>query len=152
MKGERMPQTGQRVETHAALRFSVQIGGINEAIFSECSLPDLEVEVEEQKEGGYNTGVHQLPGPVKGGRMTLKRGVTQSSELLNWYRDVASGNLSEAERQVSVVMYDSTLSEVMRWNFVRAYPAKWSGPAFKSSESTVAIETLELVFAEVSFE
>lgn len=147
-----MPQSGQRIEPHATFRFSVQIDGIDEAVFSECSLPDLEVDVEEQKEGGYNTGTHQLPGPVKASRITLKRGVTESNQLLNWYRDVASGNLSEAERQVSVVMYDSTLSEIMRWNFVRAYPAKWSGPAFNTGENAVAIETLELVFAEVSLE
>ncbi|MGD2207088.1 MAG: phage tail protein [Anaerolineae bacterium] len=147
-----MASTGQRVDPHAAFRFAVQIGGINEAIFSECTLPPLEVEILEQKEGGYNTGVHQLPGRVKPGRITLKRGVAQSNELLKWYQDVVGGKLQAAQRQVSVVMYDSMLSEIMRWNFKRAYPIKWTGPTFKTSESAVAIETLELAFAEVSVE
>jgi phage tail-like protein len=140
------------MEAHTAFRFTVEIGGIEEAVFSECSLPVLEVEIHEQKEGGYNSGAHLLPGPVKAGRITLKRGLAQSSDLLGWYRDVANGNVRDAERQISVVMYDSMLEEVMRWNFERAYPVKWTGPAFKTANSEIAIETLELAFAAVSVE
>lgn len=144
-----MAPTGGRIEAHAAFRFAVELGGGEEAIFTECTLPSLEVDVHEQKEGGYNKGVHLLPGPVKAGRITLKRGLTKSSALLKWYGDVASGKAQNAERNVSVVMYDSQLNEVMRLDFVRAYPVKWSGPTFRTSESTIAIETLELAFAEV---
>lgn len=144
-----MAPAGQRVEAFASFRFAVQIEGIDEAVFSECTLPSLEVELHEQKEGGYNSGVHQLPGRVKAGRITLKRGVTQSSKLMKWYRDIAAGMLSSAMKSVSVVMYDSTQSEVMRWDFERAYPVKWTAPTFKSSENAIAIESLELAFAEV---
>ncbi len=147
-----MAPTGQRSEAHPSFRFAVQISGIDEAVFSECTLPPLEVDVLQQKEGGYNTGVHQLPGPVKPGKITLKRGLAQSNELLKWYRDVARGQVKDAEKNVSVVMYDSQYSEVMRWNFSKAYPVKWTGPTFKSSENAIAIETLELAFAEVDFQ
>ena len=140
-----------RNEVHAAFRFGVQIDGIDEAVFTECTLPALEVDVHEQKEGGYNTGGHFLPGVVKSGRITLKQGLASSAELLKWYRDVAAGNFKEALRNVSVVMYDSTLEEVMRWDFKDAYPVKWTGPTFKSSDSAMAIETLELAYAEVDF-
>jgi phage tail-like protein len=136
-----------RIEAYPAHRFAVEIDGISEAVFSECILPPMEVEVHEQKEGGYNHGVHLLPGPVKAGRLTLKRGVAQASTLLEWYRQVANGQVKEATRNVSVVMYDATLQEVMRWDFEQAYPVKWSAPTLKSDENTVAIETLELAFA-----
>jgi phage tail-like protein len=141
--------TGQRADPYSSFRFAVQIDGIDEAVFSECTLPALEIDVHEQKEGGYNTGTHQLPGPVKGGRIILKRGITESSELLAMYMNVAAGNLVGVERQISVVMYDSKLTEVMRWNFLRAYPVKWSGPSFRTADNNIAIETLELVFSEV---
>jgi phage tail-like protein len=148
-----MAQTGQRVEAHAGFRFVVNIGGIDGAVFSECTLPSLEVEIHEQKEGGYNTGVHMLPGRVKSGRITLKHGVARSNELLTWYGQVANGQAKQAERQVSVIMYDSTAkTEVMRLNFERAYPARWTGPAFNAAESAVAVETLELAFAEFTFQ
>jgi phage tail-like protein len=145
-----MAQTGERTEPHAAFRFAVEIDGIDAAYFTECDLPSLEVEVIEQKEGGFNTGVHQIPGPVKSGRLTLKRGLVQSNELLKWYKDVADGKLKDAERNVSIVMYDAEWNEVIRWNFEHVFPVKWSGPSFRSAENTIAIETLELVFTEAS--
>lgn len=146
-----MPQTGKRPEAHAAFRFVVTVDGMGGAIFTECTLPPLEVETHEQKEGGYNTGVHLLPGRVKAGRITLKHGVAESNEMLKWYAQVANGQPKAAEKKVTVKMYDSLLkTKVMELNFERAYPVKWTGPTFKASENAIAIETLELAFAEVT--
>lgn len=144
-------ETGQRIEVHAAFRFVVNIGDA-EVCFTECTLPNLEVDVVEQREGGYNTGVHLLPGPVKAGRITLRSGVTKSSELLKWYKQVAAGKVKAATRNITVTMVDAELKPVMRMDFLRAYPVKWTGPAFKTGESAMAIEALELAFAEVQVE
>ncbi len=135
------------IEIHSAFHFAVKIGS-DEAIFSECTLPSLEVDVAQQKEGGYNKGVHNLAGPVKTGRLTLKRGVTSSNEMLKWYLDVASGKPKAAERNVSIIMYDEESKPVMRLEFVKAYPVKWTGPTLKAADSSLAIESLELAFAE----
>jgi len=143
---------GERTEAVGAFRFAVQIDGIDEAVFSECTLPNLEVDIQEQKEGGYNSGVHQLPGPLKPGKLVLKRGLAHSSQLLSWYQDVLTGNLKDVQKQVSVVMYDGELNEFMRWNFIRAFPVKWSGPSFKTADNAIAIETLELAYGEITFE
>jgi phage tail-like protein len=143
-----MAQTGERPEVHAAFRFAVEIDDIDAAYFTDCDLPSLEVEVVEQKEGGFNTGVHQIPGPVKAGRITLKRGLVESDQLLKWYKEVAEGK--PKDRNISIVLYDSMWEEVLRWNFEHVYPVKWTGPSFRSSENSIAIETLELVFTEVS--
>lgn len=148
----RMAATGNWGEAHGAYRFVVQLDGSAEAAFTECTLPSLEVDVLEQKEGGYNTGVHLLPGPVKAGRVTLKTGLTRSSKLLEWYRDVANNASKGTHRNVSVIMYDSEQQPVLRLNFTHAYPVKWSGPTFRTADSAIAIETLELAFAEVEME
>ena len=142
----------QRAPVHAAFRFAIQIDGITEAVFTECTLPSLEVEVHQQKEGGLNNAVHQIPGHVKAGKITLKRGIATSSELLAWYVDVAQGKISESERKVSVVMYGSMSDELLRWNFEGAFPSKWTGPAFASGRSQVAVETLELSYLSVDVE
>jgi len=147
-----MARTGRRIEAHATFRYAVEIDGISEAIFSECTLPPLEVETHDQKEGGYNTGVHQLPGRVRPGKVTLKKGVSSSPELMHWYRDVVNGKISDSERNMSIVMYDSQHEEVMRLNFERVYPVKWSGPNLNMGENSVAIESLELAFAMVTFD
>lgn len=140
--------TGKRIEAHGAFRFVVDLGG-EEAHFSECTLPNLEVEITERREGGYNGGVHLLPGPVKAGRITLKRGVCKSGEMLKWYTQVVNGQVKDATRNISVTMLDSELAPVLRLDFVGAYPVKWSGPSLRTGESAIAIETLELAFAEV---
>jgi phage tail-like protein len=143
---------GQRAETHAAFRFAVQIDGITGAVFTECTLPALEVEVLEQPEGGLNNAVHQIPGRIRGGKITLKRGLTSSSDLLSWYMDIAQGQIEASQREVSIVMYDSTADEVLRWNFIKAFPSKWSGPSLSSGSNQVAIETLELSYQSVDVE
>jgi phage tail-like protein len=33
---------------------------------------------------------------------------------------------------------------VKRWNLIRAFPVKWTGPDLKATGSEVAIETLEI--------
>lgn len=138
-----------RAEAFAAFRFVVQIDGVAEAYFTECTLPNLEVEVEEEKEGGFNQGVHLLPGRVKRGSLTLKRGLAQSSALLSWYLEVMQGQVSKAKRQVSVMLYDSLGQPIVRWDLTGAFPSKWSGPALGTAKSEIAIETLELVFESV---
>ena len=108
------------------------------------------VEGEAQQEGGYNQGVHLLPGRVKAGRIVLKGGLTRSKEMLKWYQDVVTGKLEAAKKQIDVVMYDSQGAALMTLTFAQAYPVKWTGPSFRASESAIAIETLELAFSEVT--
>ncbi len=147
-----MPETGAPIEVHGAFRFVVEIDGIAQAAFTECTLPDLEVETEEVREGGLNEFVHVLPGGLKAGRVRLRHGITGSAELLNWYLQVLQGNVNDAMRQVTVIMYDEALQPLIRWSFADAYPVKWVGPAFKTDGSAVAIETLELAHHGVTVE
>jgi phage tail-like protein len=102
----------------------------------------VEMDVMDYQEGGNNGFVHRLPGFTKITNLTLKRGMTSSNEFYKWFADVASGNFTR--RNVTVVMYDASGTELMKWNFTNAYPVKWIGPQFRSTESAAAIETLEL--------
>lgn len=142
-----MPNTAERVDPFATLRFYVEIkketGGAEiKAAFAECSGLQAETEVLSYEEGGLNNTVHRLPGRTKFGNVTLKRGVTTSNELWDWYYKVITGKV---ERQnVSIILYNSDYEEVMRWNLANAFPVKWVGPNFVSSENTAAVETLEL--------
>ncbi|MBC7315126.1 MAG: phage tail protein, partial [Chloroflexi bacterium] len=119
------------------------------AYFTECTLPTLEVEVEEEMEGGYNTGTHLLPGRVRRGSLTLKRGLARSSALLAWYLSVMQGQITKAQRQVSVILLDENGAPILRWDLQNAYPTKWTGPTLNTSRSDAAIETLELAFESV---
>lgn len=133
----------------ASFRFSVEGAAFSMmGYFTEVQLPPLEMEIHEQDEGGYNMGAHFLPGPAKMGRITLKRGYMPSSAFLNWYRDAATGEIEPSP--VTVAIHDSEGNVIQRWTFDRAFPTKWTGPSFKSGESSMAVESLEFAFAEVS--
>lgn len=138
-----------RADPYASFRFAVQIDGLTEARFTECTLPSLEVEIEEQKEGGYNAGTHVLPGRVRRGTLVLRRGIVSSSELLQWYSDIMQGQLGRARRQVSITLLDSQGQPVMRWDFQGAFPCKWTGPELNTASASIAIESLELAYESV---
>lgn len=123
-------------------RFYVDIAGIAQAVFTEMSGLQLETEVTDYAEGGQNGFVHKLPGRTKVGNLTLKRGVTKSGEFFKWYEELLHGTVKP--RNVTVSMYDVKGEQVMKWDFLNAYPVKWTGPQFSADGKNVAIETLEL--------
>src|SRR5258708_16721121 len=74
-------------------RFRLEIGGINEAHFSEVAGFDTSTDAIDYREGDEPTHVRKLPGLTKYGNVTLKRGITDSIDLYNWYKDVVAGKI-----------------------------------------------------------
>ena len=136
-----------RDTTHAVFRFVVDVDGTPYGAFTECTLPTIEWEIEEVKEGGLNTFTHQLPGRRKGAKITLKNGVG-ASDLVNWYIDTMSEQFTR--RPLTISLLDSQKNTVLSWHVADAYPVKWAGPQLKSSENSVAIQTLELACGEIT--
>jgi phage tail-like protein len=137
-------RTGARHDAFAAFQFKVDLGhpgGI--AMFSECSGLELTVKYDEIKEGGNNGFVHRLPGRVEYGNLVLRRGYTNDSEFFDWCSAALRGKVERRMVTVSLVALD-TGQPVFSWTFVDAYPVKWSGPSLRSTDSTMAVESLEL--------
>ena len=139
-----MAKTGETFALHANFRFTVAIDKVKFAAFTECSLPNLQVETLKIKEGGQNEYEHTLPVRVNVGTITLRRGIVKDNALLDWYLQVMQGDIEAATRTVTVTMHDSELNPFVTWEFLRAYPIKWSGPTLKTGDQAVAIEVLEL--------
>jgi phage tail-like protein len=131
-----------RTDPYLGARFFVEIDGVDQGGFTECTGLQAEVEVTDYQEGGNNGYVHKLVGRTKFTNVVLKRGVTDSSDLWDWFQSVSRGEIER--KDVSVVLYNSVQEEVRRWNLREAFPAKWVGPAFNATTPAVAIETLEL--------
>lgn len=138
----------------ANFRFALDLGKSKSwsGVFTECKLPDVAWDVEQVKEGGQNTFVHQLPGQRKPGNVTLKYGLTKQHELLDWYADMMSEDFKETSRTVTITLLDSESKPVLIWNLHDAYPVKVTWPDLKAGDSTVAIQTLELACGRVEFE
>lgn len=135
-------------EAYPGCRFYVMIDGQPQGVFTEVGGLQVEMDVLDYQEGGNNGFVHRLPGFTKVSNLTLKRGMTSSNEFYKWCADIASGKFTR--RHVTVVMYDAAGTELMRWNFVNAYPVKWIGPQLLASDAAAAVETLELAHEGVA--
>jgi phage tail-like protein len=133
---------------HAACRFYVEIGDGGkqiQAMFTELSGLQVEMQVMEYQEGGTNTFVHRLPGPLKVGNITLKHGLTKSNDFLKWCMNIERKN-------VTVVMYDVAGQPVVRWHFNKAYAVKWTGPSFTADSTAMAIESVEITHQGLTVE
>lgn len=137
-----MPETARRVDPYITCYFSVEIDGIQEAVFRECSGLESEIEVLSYEEGGVNDHPHKLPGRAKFTNVTLKRGVTDSKDLWEWFSGGIQGQIKR--KTVHIILCDAKGEEVKRWTFDGAYPIKWTGPSLNANETVLAIETLEL--------
>jgi phage tail-like protein len=135
--------TAQRVDPYRNFNFLVEMDGITQASFIECSGLEATTEVIEVRQGGDSTTVYKLPGKTSYGDITLKWGTTSSTELMSWRQDVIDGTINRLNG--SVVLYDlANQTEVARWNFFNAWPTKWDGPSLNAKGNDISIEILVL--------
>jgi phage tail-like protein len=126
--------------------FAVDISGVIKGYFTECSGLGSENEVIEHKvvtEKGTEV-VMKIPGRLKWENITLKRGITSVMDIWAWRKEVESGQVESARRDGSIIMFDQTLKEVARWNFLRAWPVKVTGPQPKSDSNEIGVEELTI--------
>ncbi len=126
-----------------AYRFLVEIDGITSARFQEVTGLGCQTEVVEFREGGDPLRVLLLPGVTTCGPIVLKRGVTTNMELFEWYTDTMDGTVDR--KSGSVVFLDPSGAEVLRFNFLEAWPAAYEIGTLGGLPGEAAVENLVLV-------
>lgn len=127
--------------------FAIDVGGAVKGYFTEVGGLGSENEIVEQKVVN-DKGVEvmlKIPGRLKWGDITLKRGLTSSMDLWDWRKQVEDGQVKQARKNGSIVMYDRELKEAARWNFINAWPSKITGPAPKSDGNEIGVEEMTIV-------
>lgn len=132
-------------DPYRSYNFKLDIAGVTEGHFTECSGLGVKVTPIEYREGGNNQVVRHIPGPVEYAAVTLRYGLTASRELWDWMLQAVQGNVER--KNVSIIMLDSEgNNEVMRWNLNDAWPSEWRGAPLDAMSREIAIEDLTLVF------
>ena len=134
--------TAQITDPYINFNFLVEIDGIARAAFHEASGFDSSIDVIEHREGGQNTTTYKVPGLTKHGNITLKRGITEDKSLDDWYQQTVDGDI--VRKNGSIVILNRKSEEVARWDFQRAWPAKYVLPSFNAEGNDIAIQSLEL--------
>src|SRR2546421_754790 len=140
--------TGQPVDPYRGFNFLVEIDGITQAGFQEVSGLDSSTDTIDYREGTDPLHFRKLPGLNKHSAITLKRGITDSDEMWRWRRTVIEG--APQRKNGSIILRDQKGAERVRWNFLNAWPSKWTGPALNAANSAVAIESLEITQEELA--
>ncbi len=145
-----MADNKDRADPYGSYYFELQIGKINCAQFMECSGLKTSTTVFEIEEGGINHMVHKLPGQSRYENIILKFGVTASTDLLEWRNKILLDEWDDdnketgAKRSGAIILKNNHGEELMRWEFVDAWPVSYEGPSFNSASNDLAINTFEL--------
>ncbi len=152
---------GVRFDPAPAYLFYVSISGLMVGLFTSCEGLRMTRQVEEVHEGGLNDHIHYLPGQISSGRVTLKRGISMSRELWNWFTEglydckVQRFNMSIVQgapgmSAAAVIGMDGP-GIVKNWDLEGAYPVSWSLSNLEvSNTSQVAIESVEIVCSSLT--
>lgn len=111
----------------------------------------VDMQTESFKEGGEHRFEHVLPVRTKYTNLTLKRGLTQSSKLIEWCTD-ALESMVIYPKDVLVFLLNEKQQPLMTWNINRAWPKKWSVSDFNAEKGGLVIETLELQYQYFTIE
>ena len=140
-----MAESGKIVDPYRAYNFKLEIQGVTEGHFTECTGLGVTVSDIKYREGGVNQIVRRLPGQVDYADVTLRYGLTNSTELWSWFMTSVNGKVER--RNVSVVMLNPDgVTEALRWNLISSWPSEWRGAPLDALAQEAAIESLKLVF------
>jgi len=134
-----------RIDPYKNYRFKVEIQGVIEAGFMECSGFGSEVQVIEYREGGDSTTTRKLPGMSKYSDITLKWGITDSLKLYQWHLSAVNGKVERQNGSIVILDDLDPTQEKARWNFFNAWASKYAGPGLNAKANDIAVDTFTLV-------
>jgi len=139
--------TGRESDPLIGFNFGLELQGTITGYFTECGGIGSEHEIVEHKvvtDKGMEI-VQKIPGRMKWQDVTLKRGITDNMQIWDWRAQVEQGNMSDARKTCSIIMFDRNYEEVARWNFENAWPSKVTGPSVKADSNEFGVEEVTLV-------
>lgn len=143
-----------------AFKFAVeiQVPGVSSlpahlcsAAFSECDGLEMTMEVKTIREGGNNGEQIRLTGPLSYGQLTLRRGMTDSFDLWDWFNAMLQPGGAKVRANAEVVIFtaDGT-TEQARFILKRCLATRLKGPALNAKDGIVAIEELQLAYESLT--
>jgi phage tail-like protein len=77
----------------------------------------------------------------------LRRGVTGSADLWNWFQLVLEGRIDR--KAGSVIVCDDTVKEVYRYNFFDGWRCRWKSLQLDADRPGTLVEELEIAVEKI---
>src|SRR5688572_18760933 len=126
-------------------RFRLEIDGITQANFSEVAIGETAADVIDYRDGTEQNFVRKLSGLTKFGNVTLKWGMTDSTELESWHDAIIAGQIQSNRKQVAIIIQDEAGADKARFVVTDAWPSKYTVSGLNGKGNEVFIESIELV-------
>ena len=120
-----------------------------DAAFAECDGLEMTMDVKTIREGGNNGKQIRLTGPMNYGQVTMKRGMTSTFDLWDWFNLMLTDPSLRADAEVVLFAADGT-TERARFLLSRCVPTKLKSPPLNAKDGAVAIEELQLTYESLS--
>ncbi len=109
----------------------------------------MTMDVKTIREGGNNGKQIRLTGPLNYGQLTLKRGMTATFDLWDWFSKMLTNAALRADAEVVLFAVDGT-TERVRFVLTRCVPIKLKAPALNAKDGVIAIEELQLAYESLT--
>jgi len=134
----------------ATFTFEVDFGDdLKNVPFQEVSGMDVENQViEYRKSNSPLFSTEKMPGIVKYGNVTMKRGVfVNDNNFWNWRNQIAMNTIKRTV--VTIRLLDESGKTTMQWQLNNAWPTKITSTDLKSEGNEVAVESLEIAYEQL---
>lgn len=124
--------------------FEVDITDVGTKLpFQEVSGLDIETQVIEYRAANApRFSPVKMPGMVKFGNVTLKKGVfAHDSRFFDWQKNIAMNTIKRST--VTITLLDESGRPTMIWTLQNAWPTKVTGTDLKADGNEVAVESIE---------
>ncbi len=131
-------------------RFEVDLGSeLKGVAFQEVSGMDVENQILEYRKSNEKMfSTEKMPGIVKYGNITMKRGVfVNDNTFWNWHKQITMNTIKR--RTVLIKLLDENGNVTMRWQLDNAWPTKITSTDLKSDGNEVAVDTLEIAHEQL---
>jgi phage tail-like protein len=122
---------------------------ICDAAFSECDGLEMTMDVKTIREGGNNGKQIRLTGPINYGQVTMKRGMTKTFDLWNWFNLMLTEPSLRADAEIVLFAANGT-TERARFLLSRCIPVRLKSPPLSAKDGGIAIEELQLSYESLS--
>ena len=90
----------------------------------------------------------KIPGNVKSGNLTLRRGMTLSMTFWNWFQAVQDGKWATQRKNASLTIYNQAAETQARFDLAGAWPASYKIADVNARSTEIEIEEVEVAFEE----
>ncbi|WP_149274952.1 phage tail protein [Pareuzebyella sediminis] len=123
----------------------INVGNDNDVRFQSVGGLNMELEVENIKEGGQNLFEHKIPGRSKFSDLSLKRGLLLDSDVIKWIKS-ALYDREFKPANMNISLLNSEHEPLLTWQVFKAWPRKWSVSDLNATENSIMVETLEIAY------